>query len=39
LRPALERTRSGLNDAGFGIITEIDVTETLKQKLGAEFRK
>ena len=36
---ALERTRSGLKDAGFGIITEIDVTETLKQKLGAEFRK
>lgn len=36
---ALERTRSALKDAGFGIITEIDVTATLKQKLGAEFRK
>ena len=36
---ALELTRSALKDAGFGIITEIDVTETLKQKLGAEFRK
>jgi uncharacterized protein (DUF302 family) len=36
---ALERTRRVLKDAGFGIITEIDVTETLKQKLGANFRK
>ena len=36
---ALERTRNVLKDAGFGIITEIDVTETLKQKLGADFRK
>jgi uncharacterized protein (DUF302 family) len=27
---ALERTRNALKDAGFGIITEIDVTETLK---------
>jgi uncharacterized protein (DUF302 family) len=35
---ALERTRSALADAGFGIISEIDVTETLKQKLGADFR-
>jgi uncharacterized protein (DUF302 family) len=35
---ALERTRSVLNEAGFGIIAEIDVTATLKQKLGAEFR-
>ena len=36
---ALERTREGLKAAGFGIITEIDVTDTLKQKLGVEFRK
>ncbi len=36
---ALERTRSILTDAGFGIITEIDVTETLKQKLGVTFRQ
>ena len=36
---ALERTRSVLKEAGFGIITEIDVTETLKQKLGVSFRK
>lgn len=36
---ALERTRNVLKDAGFGIITEIDVTETLKQKLGVTFRQ
>ena len=36
---ALGRTREGLKAAGFGIITEIDVTDTLKQKLGVEFRK
>ncbi len=35
---ALERTRAVLKEAGFGIITEIDVTETLKQKLGVTFR-
>lgn len=27
-----------LKDQGFGIITEIDVTKTLKSKLGVEFR-
>jgi uncharacterized protein (DUF302 family) len=36
---ALERTREALKEAGFGIITEIDVTDTLKQKLGVDFRK
>ena len=36
---ALERTRSALKEAGFGIITEIDITETLKQRLGADFRQ
>jgi uncharacterized protein (DUF302 family) len=27
-----------LKDEGFGIITEIDVTKTLKDKIGVEFR-
>jgi uncharacterized protein (DUF302 family) len=27
-----------LKDEGFGIITDIDVTKTLKTKIGAEFR-
>lgn len=35
---ALERTRSALKDQGFGVITEIDVRATMKEKLGADFR-
>ena len=35
----IERTRNVLEDAGFGVITESDVTETLKQKLGVTFRR
>ncbi len=35
---AVHRTAEGLKKAGFGIITEIDVKETLKKKLGADFR-
>ncbi len=33
----VEVTRK-LKDEGFGIITEIDVTKTLKNKIGVEFR-
>src|SRR4029078_9092848 len=33
-----ERTNKALNQEGFGIITEIDVKETLRKKLGIEFR-
>lgn len=35
---AIERTTAALQEAGFGIITEIDVTSTLKKKIGADFR-
>ena len=36
---AVARTRELLKDEGFGVLTEIDVQKTLKEKLGAEFRK
>ena len=32
------RTRDALKAEGFGIITEINVTETFREKLGLEFR-
>lgn len=35
---AVARTREALGAEGFGVITEIDVTKTLKTKIGAEFR-
>lgn len=36
---ALEAVKAALKDEGFGVLTEIDVRETLKQKLGADFRR
>ena len=36
---AVERTTAALKEEGFGILTEIDVKATLKQKLNADFRK
>lgn len=33
---ARERTMAALKEAGFGVITEIDVRETLKKKLGVD---
>lgn len=36
---ALERTRAALMAEGFGVITEIDIQSTLKEKIGADFRK
>ena len=36
--PAVERAAAVLKEAGFGIITDIDVKDTLKKKLNVEFR-
>lgn len=35
---AVKRTVERLKDHGFGVLTEIDVKETLKQKLGVDFK-
>lgn len=34
----LSRTRDALGQEGFGIITEIDIASTLKEKIGTDFR-
>lgn len=36
---AIERVTQALQERKFGILTEIDVTETLKSKLDIDFRK
>ncbi len=35
---AVQRTIDALKSEGFGIITEIDVKDTFKKKIGVEFR-
>ncbi len=37
--PTVERVREALKDQGFGVLTEIDVRATLRQKLGAEMEE
>lgn len=36
---AIERATAALKDQGFGVLTTIDVRQTLKQKLDRDFRK
>ena len=35
----IEKVTQGLKEEGFGILTEIDVTKTLKKKLDIDFKK
>lgn len=35
---AIEKVTEGLKSEGFGVLTEIDVKETLKKKLDVDFR-
>ena len=34
----VDRTREALMSQGFGVVSEIDVTKTLKAKIGVDFR-
>lgn len=36
---AIEKVTAALKERGFGVLTEIDVRETLKKKLDVDFRK
>lgn len=36
---AVARTREALKAQGFGVITEIDIQDTLKKKIGVDFRR
>ena len=36
---AVEKARAALKEEGFGVLSEIDITDKLKEKLGVDFRK
>jgi uncharacterized protein (DUF302 family) len=36
---AIEKTKVALKQEGFGVLTEIDVKATLKEKIGADFER
>jgi uncharacterized protein (DUF302 family) len=36
---ALEKVRAALTEEGFGVLSEIDIKEKLKEKLGVDFRR
>lgn len=36
---AIEKATAALKEEGFGVLTEIDIRKTLKEKLDADFRK
>lgn len=36
---AIDRTTAALKEEGFGVLTEIDVKQTFRKKLDADFRK
>jgi uncharacterized protein (DUF302 family) len=35
----VEKTREALKEEGFGVLSEIDIDEKLKEKLGVDFRR
>lgn len=36
---AVEKARAALKEEGFGVLSEIDIQEKLKEKLGVDFRR
>lgn len=38
LEPAIAAVKGALKEEGFGILTEIDVRKTLREKIGADFQ-
>ena len=38
LEPAIAAVKDALKEEGFGVLTEIDVRKTLREKIGADFQ-